>query len=61
MKWGNKVKKCSICGKDFEGRGNNAEPVNDGVCCDICNINIVIPRRKSDIEYKSKQNSIRNK
>jgi len=23
---------CSICNKDFEGFGNNAQPVNDGRC-----------------------------
>ena len=32
---------CSICEKDFEGFGNNAQPVNDGICCDECN-NLVI-------------------
>lgn len=61
MKWGDKMKKCSICGKDFNEKGNNAVPVNEGVCCDRCNAEVVIPRRKADIEYKAKQNSIRNK
>ena len=23
---------CSICGKHYEGYGNNAQPVNDGRC-----------------------------
>ena len=35
---------CSICKKDFEGYGNNAQPVNDGICCDYCNT-LVIRRR----------------
>ena len=40
--------KCSICGKDISpllhpatgevvwDQGNNAEPINDGRCCDVC-------------------------
>ena len=36
--------KCSICNENFEGFGNNAEPVNDGRCCDDCN-NLVIMER----------------
>lgn len=40
-----KQKICSICGKSYEGYGNNAQPVNSGRCCDVCNSEIVIPRR----------------
>lgn len=36
---------CSICGEEYFGYGNNAQPVNDGRCCDECNLNIVIPAR----------------
>jgi len=46
---------CSICGKNIEVRrkngkvvwdkGNNAQPINDGRCCDKCNIGIVLPAR----------------
>ena len=43
---------CSICGKEFEGYGNNAEPVNDGRCCDKCNEEVVIPRRLADLNKK---------
>lgn len=43
---------CSICGKEFEGFGNNAEPVNDGICCDKCNMEVVIPRRLADLNKK---------
>lgn len=39
---------CSICGKEYEGYGNNAQPVNSGRCCNECNIKIVIPRRIQD-------------
>ena len=39
---------CCICGREFEGDGNNSEPVkpfDEGVCCDECNFNAVIPKR----------------
>lgn len=42
------VKKCSICGKEFEGWGNNPYPVTKGEddrCCDECNMLYVIPAR----------------
>ena len=47
--------KCSICGKQYEGFGNNAQPINDGRCCDECNKNVVIPRRLTDIINKNKE------
>lgn len=39
-------KVCAICGKVFDGYGNNAAPVKEGVCCDECNAKTVIPTRK---------------
>lgn len=42
------MKYCSICGKPYEGYGNNANPVNDGRCCNECNTKIVVPRRIQD-------------
>lgn len=39
---------CCICGKEFEGWGNNPYPVTKGEndrCCDICNARYVIPAR----------------
>lgn len=36
---------CVICGHDFEGYGNNAEPVKPGICCDECNETKVLPAR----------------
>jgi len=36
---------CSICGKSFEDYGNNAQPVNDGECCDDCNERVVLTER----------------
>ena len=42
--------KCVICGNEIECRcgwdkGNNAEPVAKGRCCDTCNQTKVIPAR----------------
>jgi len=43
--------KCSICGKEIEAnasgwdQGNNAQPINDGRCCEECNNTKVIPER----------------
>lgn len=40
--------KCSICGKELKGYGNNPYPVMKGEtdrCCDTCNQEKVIPAR----------------
>ena len=42
------VKKCCICGKPLRRGewGNNPKPVKqEGVCCDICHMKIVVPAR----------------
>ncbi len=45
------VIRCSICGNTIQinalgwAYGNNAQPVNDGRCCDLCNFMYVIPAR----------------
>ena len=37
---------CSICKDKINDKyGHNAEPINDGRCCDMCNRVIVIPHR----------------
>lgn len=41
----NKENICSICGKKYEGFGNNAQPINKGRCCNDCNRDFVIPMR----------------
>ena len=48
------TKKCVICGKEFEGYGNNAEPVAEGLCCNECNMEMVVPARlqKIDDDFK---------
>lgn len=38
--------KCCICGKEFEGYGNNPAPYKeDGCCCNECNRDYVMPSR----------------
>jgi len=54
------MKKCSICGNEFEGFGNNPYPVRikeNGVCCDKCNADYVVPFRVLSI-YSSKESAI---
>lgn len=51
----NKERICSICQDRYEGYGNNAEPVNDGRCCDRCNWTVVIPARLNMIYHKPKE------
>ena len=41
----NKNNVCSICGKEYEGMGNNAQPINNGRCCSECNRTVVVPFR----------------
>ena len=50
-----RIMNCSICGDKIEVtsfgwiEGNNAEPVNDGRCCNTCNITVVLPARMEAI------------
>ena len=43
--------KCSICKGEIEvkvfgwDKGHNAEPINNGRCCDFCNTTEVMPAR----------------
>jgi len=37
------VQTCSICNGPIVGFGNNAQPVNDGRCCDRCYSETVVP------------------
>ena len=36
---------CSICNDWVHDFGHNAQPVNNGRCCDRCNIEYVIVKR----------------
>jgi hypothetical protein len=54
------MKQCSICdgpidehrhpvtGEVYWTEGHNAEPINDGRCCDECNDVRVLPRRMAN-------------
>ena len=44
---------CSICEEKFEGYGNNAQPVNNGECCNTCNMMYVIKRRIFDMQMNN--------
>ena len=41
----------NICKEKIEGFGHNAQPINDGICCDDCN-NLVLVERIDDIINK---------
>ena len=57
--------KCSICSKEIEkltddkgkviwDKGHNAQPVNNGRCCDGCNWGVVIRQRLVEIKNITK-------
>lgn len=48
------LKTCVICKSRFKGYGNNAQPVKEGVCCDLCNTVRIIPARIKRIKTKLK-------
>lgn len=37
--------KCSLCGKEIKGYGNNPAPIDGGPCCDECHNKKVVPYR----------------
>ena len=46
---------CSICNNKINDRfGNNAEPVNNGRCCNDCNSTVVIPARIKEMMLDDK-------
>ena len=37
---------CSICGDpNWPDGSHNAQPINNGRCCGVCNLTVVIPAR----------------
>jgi hypothetical protein len=47
------MKTCVLCGLDFDGWGNNPEPVarfEEGQCCDRCNQTVVLNARIGRIQ-----------
>lgn len=50
------VKKCCLCGVEIEGHGNNPNPLAaEGVCCDKCNAEKVIPARAAETKAAAKK------
>ena len=49
------VKICCICGKNYIGYGNNAEPVAEGRCCDRCNDTVVFLARIKELNKRAKE------
>ena len=58
--------KCSICagkidkhinqnGEVYWDKGHNAEPINDGRCCDKCNTQVVVAKRIENYYNKPKK------
>jgi hypothetical protein len=47
-----KAKVCSICHEQYTGYGNNAQPLNNGRCCNHCNDAEVIPARIRAIQER---------
>ena len=54
----NEKQVCCICGEEYEGYGNNAEPYKEGRCCDKCNMKFVIPDRLNKLR-KTKNESLK--
>ena len=52
---------CSICNENIEGFGNNAQPINDGICCDDCNNLVILARINVNITERVKEMSNDNK
>ena len=52
---------CSICQKEIQPDANgwngtnNADPINDGVCCNMCNDMIVTPARLQEFYSRGKR------
>jgi len=62
---GKEIKECCICSLEYIGYGNNATPVKEGRCCDVCNSFKVVPARmdnlmdmltKKNVEPKKRNN-----
>lgn len=51
---------CDICGKEFQERGNNPEPITKGICCDKCNREYVLPVRLKLKEKGGKEKHDKN-
>jgi hypothetical protein len=51
----NVIDLCSICGGPIVGDGYDAEPINDGRCCDRSNWETVVPARLRQMRDDAKR------
>lgn len=49
------MNKCILCRKEYEGYGNNASPLADGRCCNICNERVIRERLKIASKHPQQQ------
>jgi hypothetical protein len=49
------VRACSICGGQYNGSGNEAAPVKDGLCCDDCYFKHVIFARLTELRAADRE------
>ena len=51
---------CSICGNTINDKyGNNAQPINDGRCCDDCNPLVIIERLKNHLSNRKNKGDVK--
>jgi len=48
-------KPCCICNQEYFGYGVNAQPIMEGLCCEVCNLKIVTPQRLEDYANGDKE------
>ena len=51
---------CALCGEKYEGFGNNAEPIYNARCCDVCNDVYVIPVRLGTMTVEEVESKVNN-
>ena len=54
------TRECSICKKIRVEHGNNAQPVNEGICCKECNEEIVLPQRIHNMKWGQNMREVLN-
>jgi len=59
-----RIYKCCLCGREYEGYGNDPWPISLGKndrCCNKCNMTKVIPARIELIDMKNRRDAKTNK
>ncbi len=49
------MKTCVLCDREYEGYGHNAQPLDDGLCCDECNDDVVKERLRRAGEHPAQK------